>query len=36
MPPDDGTVDAMEAKKYMVRLAAGESEKFAFTIKIAQ
>lgn len=36
MPSDDGTVDAMETKKYMVRLAAGESEKFAFTIKIAQ
>ena len=36
MPSDDGTVDAMETKKYMVRLPAGASEDFAFTIQIAQ
>jgi galactose mutarotase-like enzyme len=36
MPADDGTVDAMETKKYMVRLAAGESEAFGFTIAIRQ
>jgi galactose mutarotase-like enzyme len=36
MPSDDGTVDAMETKKYMIRLAAGKSEQFAFTIDIHQ
>lgn len=36
MPCDDGVVDAMETKKYMVRLAPAASEQFAFTIQIKQ
>ncbi len=36
MPSDDGTVDDMATKKYMIRLPAKKSETFEFTIQITQ